>query len=577
MAQDFYSPFSPFGASQPEEELLYPEQGMQFGGTGNFLLGAQPTDGGIDPTVLAGLGLGGGIVAAGTGGQAATSQVLSPFAQKIAAQDAARLAAQNRPLLVGGPTTTQGVLAPETRLVQQTQLANPKQLPSVRATGGAPATTGQIVPSGGSAKPPIKIAEKVGQARLPGTAGSGSAGKLSVPGASTISKLLSTGASFLFPEPLADSTVSGAYDRLMEAGDVERAKALGYADPFTEMANAAYQEMLDRKDVPRMSRLSDEPLTFTAPTGPSSAPQRAAELAATLPDDSGLMGAPGVQGTGIPTTTLDIDGGSVTVPQALADQTFQGIGAAPMSIEETRARLGGRTLNEYLNAPSGTEGVSGLRTDPQGRMIPAEFETRADAYGDYERESAAREARLAARMQQPGETITERDTRLAGERTTGPRTYGGYTTAQLRDVVGGGKALRAAQMQAEMQGKQAEAEYLQEQQMAAQEAAYKQQQEILESELKQAVKDAEPSKVQEAIDEANDLVSAGTITPSQMNAAILQRLKYDPEVLSSFDDIAKKDTGFTEDQEARISKVMKANPQSSREQVINKMKEQGKL
>ena len=416
---EFNSPFSPFGAPKPEEELLYPEQGMQFGGTGNSLFGTQPTDGGVDPTVLAGLGLGGGIVAAGTGGQAATSQVLSPFAQRVAAQDAARLAAQNRPALIGGPTTTQGVLVPETRLVQQTQLANPKQLPSVRATGGAPATTGQIVPSGGSAKPPIKIAEKVGPARLPGTDGSGSAGKLRVPGASTISKLLSTGASFLFPEPLDDSTVSGAYDRLMEAGDVERAEALGYTDPLTEMANAAYQEMLARKDIPQMSRLGDEPLTFTAPTGPSSAPQRAAELAATLPDDSGLMGAPGVQGTGIPTTTtLDIDGGSVTVPQALADQTFQGIGAAPMSIEETRARLGGRTLNEYLNAPSGTEGVSGLRTDPQGRMIPAGLETRADAgRAAYEDAYAARDARLAARMQQPGETITERDTRNAAART----------------------------------------------------------------------------------------------------------------------------------------------------------------
>ena len=113
--------------------------------------------------------------------------------------------------------------------------------------------------------------------------------------------------------------------------------------------------------------------------------------------------------------------------------------------------------------------------------------------------------------------------------------------------------------------------------MAAQEAAYNQQQAILESELKQAVKDAKPSAVQEAIDEANDLILAGTITPDQMNAAVLQRLKYDPEGLGDFDDIVKKDTGFTEDQEARISKVMKANPQSSREQVINKMKEQGKL
>jgi hypothetical protein len=42
---------------------------------------------------------------------------------------------------------------------------------------------------------------------------------------------------------------------------------------------------------------------------------------------------------------------------------------APMGQEETRAALGGMTLNEYLNAPAGTPGVSGLRTDPQGRMI----------------------------------------------------------------------------------------------------------------------------------------------------------------------------------------------------------------
>ena len=156
------------------------------------------------------------------------------------------------------------------------------------------------------------------------------------------------------------------------------------------------------------------------------------------------MGAPGVQGTGTPTTTLNIDGGSVTVPQALADQTFQGIGSAPMSIEETRARLGGRTLNQYLNAPDGTEGVYGLRTDPQGRMIPAgapgTSQTRADAYGQYEDEVSKAYQRQSNRMQQ-----------LADQRdgTAGPRTYGGYTTSQLRGMVGGGDALRAAQMRAE--------------------------------------------------------------------------------------------------------------------------------
>lgn len=438
---EFNSPFSSFGATKPEEELLYPEQGMQFGGTGGSLFGAQPTDGGIDSTALAGLGLGGGIVAAGTGGQAATSQVLSPFAQKIAAQDAARLAAQNRPALIGGPTTTQGVLTgPNTpaqytgtaqgRPVPGTQLAPQGQPPSVRATGGAPAVRG-------TSGAPMKIAQKVGTAAK--------ASRFASPG-SIAYTLADLGTAALTGEGITERIVNPIAGSLAELyyGD-------GNLPAFSpeELAQIQQGSVASDTDLPPMSRLSDEPLTFTAPTGPSSTATQSAQLAATLPDDSGLMGAPGIQGTGIPTTTLDIDGGSATVPQALADQTFRGIGAAPMGVEETRARLGGRTLNEYLNAPSGTEGVSGVRTDPQGRMIPSGFETRADAFGDYERESAAREARLAARMQQPGETITERDTRNAAARTTGPRTYGGYTTAQLRGMVGGGDALRAAQMRAE--------------------------------------------------------------------------------------------------------------------------------
>ena len=55
---------------------------------------------------------------------------------------------------------------------------------------------------------------------------------------------------------------------------------------------------------------------------------------------------------------------SVPLPQAPQAQ-------APMGQEETRAALGGMTLNEYLNAPPvRTPGISGLKTDPQGRMIP---------------------------------------------------------------------------------------------------------------------------------------------------------------------------------------------------------------
>ena len=248
-----------------------------------------------------------------------------------------------------------------------------------------------------------------------------------------------------------------------------------------------------------MSRLGDEPLVFNAPTGPSSTATQAAQIAATLPDDSGLMGAPGVQETGIPTATLNVDGGSATVPQGLADLTFQTLnpmkeaeagspqaiferirakGAlspeliaagqaraeamgttfdpeagfsrdaylagqadpGPMGRDATMDRLGGRTLNEYLNAPDGTEGVSGLRTDPQGRMIPGGFDTRADAYGQYEDEVSQAYQRQSERMQQRAD---QRDG------TAGPRTYGGYTTSQLRGMVGGGDNLRAAQMRAE--------------------------------------------------------------------------------------------------------------------------------
>ena len=117
---------------------------------------------------------------------------------------------------------------------------------------------------------------------------------------------------------------------------------------------------------------------------------------------------------------------------------------APMGVDATRARLGGRTLNEYLNAPDGTEGVYGLRTDPQGRMIPAgapgTSQTRADAYGQYEDEVSQAYQRQSERMQQRAD---QRDG------TAGPRTYGGYTTSQLRGMVGGGDNLRAAQMRAE--------------------------------------------------------------------------------------------------------------------------------
>ena len=593
MSQDFYSLFSPYQEYPFEEETLYSNPMMQpvdLGGQEEYLdpfslaglggaaafLGRNLPAGGVNPQVTGpvsqGLFQSSNIIGRNLPTGGANPQVTGPVSQ------GSLRPAPNQPVLMGQPQSYQGVpTGPNTppqftgnapaRPIPGTQLAPPNQPPAVSSARGAPANTAR----------PMKAAQRVGP---PATISGTPQAKPSVI-KNLASGLFKTGVfgALTTPNTMGDGTISGAYDSRVAAGEDPNQvrQSLGLASDYGEIQLLSEPELA----ASQMSRLGDEPLVFNAPTGPSSTATQAAQIAATLPDDSGLMGAPGVQETGIPTATLNIDGGSVTVPQALADQTFQGIGSAPMSIEETRARLGGRTLNQYLNAPDGTEGVSGLRTDPQGRMIsasaPGTPQTPADAYGDYERESAAREARQDARMQQPGETRTERDTRIAGERTTGPRTYGGYTTSQLRDVVGGGDALRAAQMQAEMQGQQFREEQLASQQEAAQAAAYKQQQKILENNLKRAAAAAKPSDVQKAIDEVNSLIESGTINQEQAKAAVLQKLKYDPEKLLSFDDVTGKGSTFTEEEESLIARGLKKNPNYKREDIIAVLEEQGKL
>jgi len=149
----------------------------------------------------------------------------------------------------------------------------------------------------------------------------------------------------------------------------------------------------------------------------------------------------------------------VSVPMQQAPQAP----IAPMGQEETRAALGGMTLNEYLNAPAGTEGVSGLRTDPQGRMVPnvgqfqeqpevaqppvdsavsttvaqppvdalSSFEQdslsrqqRIGGTGSFEGDSEARDARVREMDRRPGESQADRDTRVAQSKTTGGQTGG---------------------------------------------------------------------------------------------------------------------------------------------------------
>jgi len=77
-------------------------------------------------------------------------------------------------------------------------------------------------------------------------------------------------------------------------------------------------------------------------------------------------------------------------------------------------------------APQVPQELMGLRTDPQGRMIPAGFKTRAEAFPEYERQAAAREARLEAQPDS-GEAQPVESRRRAAE-------TGIPTDAELRDL-----------------------------------------------------------------------------------------------------------------------------------------------
>ena len=209
----------------------------------------------------------------------------------------------------------------------------------------------------------------------------------------------------IFPEPLPGVAVGSPQDtflKRMESGnpltDAEIEAGNKFAesmkttfDPVTGYSRESFEQAQEAKLNP--------PMTGMRPIDPITGEP----ISQSLADAINKVGLPDVQA-------------SVPIPQATQAPI------APMGQEETRAKLGGMTLNEYLNAPSETEGVSGLRTDPQGRMIPGsglsdsvfkDYNLQRDqAFPDYEREAAAREARLAARPA-PGEAISDRDRRAA--------------------------------------------------------------------------------------------------------------------------------------------------------------------
>ena len=431
----------------------------------NTLIGQEEevTPIGAEDAMMGGLGLGGAAFAAQTGRAPAPRPMVpsgSELAQRVAANDAARLAAQNRPVLIGTGTSTSGVTNP--RLVPGTSIVPTGQPPAVTSTGGPPATTGGTLTTTtaggqtgggqprltGSTRPSADDFDfRINPARASRLARFGGPGAL-IYGAADLGLEALTGrglserigegvggavGNLLYPgaqslPPLTAEEISqyklglrpGAYlDMLYEDIEADK-KPLTDVTPLEAGIGALNKEIAERqgnlteekvdiaKEIQNLGTVSDDQRAVQdfmderaerageTPTDVITPFQEQAELTADLftdPDTEIGQFVPRATFT-LPDGTIiqEDEGGNrreISAEQlrqfeqdmaGLGQPSVMGLGRGgdagviksfdrPMGPEETQAALGGRTLNEYLNAPDRTSGVPGLRTDAQGRMI----------------------------------------------------------------------------------------------------------------------------------------------------------------------------------------------------------------
>lgn len=379
------------------------------------LLGQGAGEQGMSPEILAGLGLGGGIVAGQLGGAPSTSMRLSPFAQRIADADASRLAQQGRPNLIGTPqttTTTPRMVGPNTppqytgpspaRPVPGTQMIPAGQAPAVGSRVGSPAvrpaqvTSVNTVPRGGS--PAL-----LGQAQRPAT------GRLTNISSGLVKGGLIGG--LLTPNTMGRAEVRNPNEKLMDylnnlpveggtrnpdgsitwdTGAETAAIGIGPDGSFTGMpGDQGIEQPIDLGSIERQSAPAQEadPIrsTFTLPNGEvlmeRESGERFTPTAEQLQSFNSMM-----QSVSQPTATGMGVGGDEGV--------MFGGGQAPMSAEATQAmlqeRFGAPTISAIQSLPAGQG--SGMQTDAQGRMIDPNVDR-----SEFDRASAEREARLAGR------------------------------------------------------------------------------------------------------------------------------------------------------------------------------------
>lgn len=392
------------------------------------LLGTPEEEEAFDPTAVAGLGLGSGFVANQIAQNTAARQGFELVGQPRTTSTAGRLMGGTAPQYTGA--TPPPRITPGTQIVPTgqplttttgTQVVPTSQSTALTKTGTSTNTPNYTVNRGPQTLGTSSLFSKLSSGMLKGTMGGPSL--------------------FLNPTQMGDSTLSGANRRAAERGEpipFPDYDPHGFKKMFAELkAKEQPQDVTYTSELETDNTIALEPLvrysdpirsTVTMPDGTvimeKESGERFTPTAEQLQSFTETM-----QQTSQPTATGLGVGGSEGV-------VFGG-GQAPMGVEATRAalqeRFGAPTISAIQALPEG-QGL-GMQVDPQGRMLTPGADRSA-----YEAASAAREARIAERDLRPGETQTERDTRIAQSRTQGATT-GGLKMSDAVELAGGDRDL----------------------------------------------------------------------------------------------------------------------------------------
>jgi hypothetical protein len=243
------------------------------------------------------------------------------------------------------------------------------------------------------------------------------------------------------------------------------------------------------------------------------------------------------------------------------------------------------TINSILNLPAGV-GDFGMKTDAQGRMI-----SQGDDRSALNKASRDRLARLEERDVRPGETLQERDTRIADSRTEGTDRGGKMSFEEARKFIPKGAKEKTKDYNARVKAFQAQQNSAISQ-LKQQYEQFRVQGQVLNNKRIQAYtaqyQQTEPEKFREVVKVAQEMlntkVNGKPILEDETQAAmyIIQQMGgkvseiFDPAVGFMGGGDGKAST-YTPEQETTIQRVLERYPNLSREQAIAAIQEQNRF